>query len=395
MSNCTALRFTALGVLALGLASLVACSSTDRDNSGGTIRRKDAGGTTETPDAGSQVVLDSGTTTTCNNPACVANQLMGPAPDCMCLAACSGGLTYNPGTNHCDSQTTNPDAGTTTFPDAGTTTNPDAGSAGTACTTASQCPGPNAACVTVDQTAGAIVTCTGQADCECAVACAFDSPAVGCASGQRCSFAGSSSTVPGRGVCAASTGGVAAGQTCQATFNGQDFTGDNCEIGSFCFGADASNPIGTCGQLCDPSNQAPCRTFGSTYHCYNFDDPTSTIGFCRNQLSATDIGRSCTAAGSCQAGVCSPELGDSCSADCTNGIIDECPSGSTCVGLQAGGAICAKDCTAGADTGCSSLNTNTVCETLGTAPDTFSICIPRCTMDAECSPGTCSNGHCM
>ncbi|MCK6546616.1 hypothetical protein L6R52_12270 [Myxococcota bacterium] len=405
MSKCTRISFLALSALTLGL-SVAACSS-DRDNNGGTIRRKDSGVTTGTdagdvtnPDSGTTTETDSGTGGTCNNPNCALHELQGAFPGCQCLSICEAGWVFNTGTRQCDPINGNPDGGVVTNPDSGTTTNPDAGAMPTNCTSAAQCSGTSPACIAQDASSGAFVTCSGQADCFCINSCNFDRPEQGCPQGERCTWLGADSTVAGQGACVPSSGGVAHGQSCQATYNGTQFTGDNCEVGNYCWGATSENPIGICVQFCNPQRgSAGCQSLGG-YTCDDLGDPTSPVGLCLEPApSYTDVGSSCASDAECDSNYCETGLGmGTCSATCDG--LSVCPSNSLC--LNAGALLCFRDCMTGGQNLCNSLNSQMSCLRIDSDGDNivdFAVCAPDCTANTDCPTNapTCNmtTGECQ
>lgn len=383
-------------ILALAAVTFVACGSDDRDNNG-TTKPKDGGfsvpdtGVAE-PDGGI-TTPDTGTQTCDSNPmGCVANQLKGAPPTCACLQACSTGFTWNAAANRCD-VAGNPDGGTPdggNNPDTGVGTDagtPDSGIVATACTTNANCMA-GEECIQPQN--GDL--CAGQQDCICLQACTPNQATSTCPVGEACLW-----LFPGtRGLCVGETGTQAHGQPCQAMYNGTQLVGDNCLTNHYCWGASSMNPTGVCSRFCPPGNNTVCAAAGN-FTCTDVGQTPGQIGLCFDPVPAfNDVGNSCTANPNCMGNLCSQILAGSCSYACDG--LAQCPTGSVCLNAPQEGPICVSECTFGAagDTFCSGRNPMTICETLGTAPNTVDVCIPRCTQDAECGTTTCNTttGHC-
>ena len=156
--------------------------------------------------------------------------------------------------------------------------------------------------------------------------------------------------------------------------------------------------VAICTTICGLSNQALCDSFGN-YDCDDLGDASGGFGVCLSpRPNYTDIGNSCTAPNNCQGALCSQTLAGSCSSMCAG--LTPCPDNTYCLNLPTEGRACAAGCTHNGTTGddafCAGRNPMTVCENLGDAAAPVGICIPACTMDADCGTGgTCVNGHCQ
>lgn len=357
-----------LGVALLAATYLAACGS-DRDDGNGTIKKnKDA--SVEEADSGVPVITgDSGIPTTMDTGVASNDDAGG-------MGGGDGG-----GMGNRDGGGMGNDGGMTT----------------PGCTTSAQCTAPNNTCL--DTTTGE--PCAG-GTCGCFQSCAFESPASGCAAGNRCTWLGTASTVPGQGICVPSNGGVAHGGSCTAQFDAQgNLTADNCEVGNYCIGAFPEKPTGKCSQFCNPQSANNCTGL-ATYTCDNLGDPAGRIGLCLVPSIANDNGEACTAANTCTGGSCEQGFGGMCTEDCTDPL-QTCSNDSIClyVAQDFSLALCLRSCVSGAaggpgDTFCTGVNMNLICENVSTTDPMAGVCIPRCTMDAECGAAGCNEttGHC-
>ncbi|MBK6684034.1 MAG: hypothetical protein IPG45_06135 [Deltaproteobacteria bacterium] len=394
-------------LLALCSVTFAACGSSDRDGNGGSKPGNDAGfivpdlgfidaGNNNNTDGGGGT---DGSTNNCNaNPNnCVQNQLIGAFPGCMCLQVCATGFSWNAGANRCDPIGT-PDGGTpdtgTPGPDGGTPDSgviPDSGlPPPTACTT-------NANCMAGEECIDPMTAnaCAGAANCGCFQTCVPNQTTNTCGAGEACLW-----LWPGtRAFCVADLGGFTQAQPCTATFDpGGNRQGDDCSLNHFCLGATPTDITGVCSRLCQPGDNGICAASGN-YVCVDAGANPNEVGLCLSPVPGfNDIGNTCTTNPNCMGNLCSQVLAGSCSYAC--GGLSQCPAQSVCLNAPQEGPICVSECTFGAagDTFCSGRNPMTICETLGTAPNTVDVCIPRCTQDAECGnpPATCNTatGHC-
>lgn len=397
----------ALSTLAPAVLLLAAaCGDTDRDSGSTRIKTRDAGTVTMPQDTGTTA---SGCNTNPNG--CVQFQELDE--QCRCLPKCVPGYQWNAGTNQCDPMSSGGmDAGTTGPRDTGTGGGgpdastgprdtggtggggPDAGTPPPGCTSDAQCPGATGACVFVPMSGG-VEACSGRMGCQCIVGCQpfVEVSRAGCMPGEACAFLGDMAPVEGACVPDASPNAGLQDAPCSVQFDAQGNrtgeTGCNGPQNFYCWGASPDAPTGRCARFCDPGTPGSlCGSFGA-YSCVDLSTDGS-IGLCLNQLNYTDIGQSCMDPSMCQGNECVPQLG--CSARCDG--LDWCPQGSLC--LNAGANICFRECTN--DSFCAGLNPATICETFGTAPNTFSICFPRCTSNMDCQTGqTCntSTGRCQ
>lgn len=367
-----------------------------RDGGSGVVLPRDGGDISSTRDAGPNP---------CANNNCAPFQQVGAPPACECLAACEPGYTWNAITMMCDSNNPTRDGGVN---------NPtrDGGVAMGACTMDTQCQGmnPDGVCIFVDAQ-NMVSRCAGQGTCQCAIECEpFSTMGNTCGQGNGCLWLGPGTAVTGLCQQDGMPGQGGHNQACQTMYDlGGMRAGDTCNnvANTYCWSTVAPNqqtgdpgiPNGTCASFCDDQAAAGwCESFGA----YNCDPvgPVDGIGLCLgNAPGYTDLGNSCTTPNECQGSQCSAILANSCVAACDG--LNSCPANSVCLYLgppaQGGeGLRCIPECTFGQDTACSNRNPELICERLGTSPNTFDVCIPRCTTDADCGGTTCNTatGHC-
>lgn len=391
-------------------ASLVIAGCGESRSSGGTkIRPRDAGTAA----------------TDCSVNSCVANQLVGPAPTCECLPNCSGSYRWNDVTMACDFDPsrdggviaardggagTTRDGGAGTPRDGGVGTPRDGGMQQGACTVDSDCQANDPAGVCLfDDGQNPLARCAGQATCECVLSCdPFSTTGNTCGAGNACAWLGAMGVVDGICVVDGAPGQGRHNATCMTQYDlGGNRTGDSCNpaANTYCWGTVAPSQnssgilSGNCASFCDDTAPAGwCESLGA-YNC----DPVGAvdgIGLCLgNPPNYTDLGNACTAANQCQGNLCSQQFAGSCLSSC--GGLASCPANSECLFLGAPadggeGLACIPTCTFGNDATCSGRNPELVCETIGQAPNTIDVCIPRCTDDTQC-PGTCNTatGHCQ
>lgn len=394
-------RAPSLRLLSLSVLLLAACGGgIDRDDGRDRLKNRDLGNF-QSADAGSTATPDDAGIDCSSNPnGCAQFQVRDP--QCNCVPQCAMGYVWNDQTRTCDLPgqpdmgVSPPDMGVpprdmgVSTPDMGT---PDMGGGAGGCSVDRDCPGANGTCVFVPQM-GQIESCGGRMGCQCIASCNpfVEVPSSGCASGEACFWLGAGAPVEGACVNDASPNAGLQNATCSVQFdssgNRTGSMGCNENQNFYCWGATPDAPTGRCGRFCSPLTPGTlCASFGN-YSCVDLSS-NGSIGLCLNQLSNTDIGNACMDASMCQS-ECVPGLG--CSARCDG--LDWCPNGSLC--LNAGSNICFRECTS--DSFCAGLNPETICETFGTSPNTFSICFPRCRSNMDCAMGqTCNTntGRCQ
>lgn len=109
-----------------------------------------------------------------------------------------------------------------------------------------------------------------------------------------------------------------------------------------------------------------------------------------SDMQGVVIGTACTDNSQCAPGFCGTGFPSGyCTQDCAT---EACPLGSRCIAGDSF-SVCLASC-AGPRTGQSDCRPAYVCENDGTGAG---VCIPACTMDADCAPSTCntSTGYCQ
>lgn len=210
--------------------------------------------------------------------------------------------------------------------------------------------------------------CEGDAGCPDGGVCDTDLP------GGYCTRSCSTLACPAGSRCYAWDSGEA---WCLATCAGPGEGRSGCRADYVCYDDHAGQ--GLCWPGCSDDEE-----------CLEGETCDAGSGYCvRAHPAVLVIGGSCQDDDDCPGGVCDTSTpGGYCTAPCD---VEECPTGGECFDLGDGvGEWCLATCLYPGG-GRSTCRTGYVCEDFG-----IGICLPACTRDEDCEPGTCDeySGYC-